>query len=268
MTFSSRSVKARRMKTRISLIILLFILSGSAVKSQAPGYLGKTLIANFDVNFAPSIRTYGFDDYWPLKFNMKSGIGLDYVFSRNNTVGLKFNFFKTNFDFTEDCVFDTNILGSTYYDVNFRSNGLAQMKVRNLGINIKMFRHNLLAPLGMYSEFELNYYSYNISYSEDTLFLYAVKNQYDTKWIPEFPNGKFRAMGLNYTVGYQRIFFDKLVTNIGLQFGWLFTGDILIYEQPGYLELDPADYLRILSQRRLQYHTAINLEAGVGILLY
>lgn len=250
------------MKERI--IIILFMLTGFCAQAQVSGYQGKRLVLNYDQFFmsAPTGPNQNGENSF-ISFNMHNRIGMDYVLSRSLSLGLDFHFFNTCFNFQNTSVefFDPIYGGYNSTDLNV-DGMLGYSSVTGIGIHLKKYFVNNIAPLGNYFEFEVVGFFQNVSYDKDKL---RTQNPNLVYNIPNLSPYSSSAIGISY--GKKSIFFNRLVLDYGMQTGLVFNGFTSAISFSNYHH-DMNTYLEESAKARLFSHYIFNIHLGIGVLFF
>ncbi|HET6244576.1 MAG: hypothetical protein H0V01_08740 [Bacteroidetes bacterium] len=216
---------------------------------EVPGYQGKRFSANYDGFIFPALfhPTGEFYETSSLAFNKRHSLGIDYVISRSSSMGMDLQTFKTGFSFK-----------------NY-GNTRGSIAAKNIGIYFKNFHKNDIAPLGLYSKYELLFLSYNVSYSAERVF----KNLHESEQYPSYTNlGPYTALMFAYSIGKQAVYFDRLILNGSFQsafspkmFGKFFAQGI--GDNPS-----EKKYIEQITQSRLFGAYFINFNLGIGYLIF
>ena len=83
------------------LAVAMIMISIMTADAQAPGYLGKRFIVNYDIYTLPALRNYNENGEKGISaFNIRHVFSIDWVTSISQSVGLSFHYTKSQFDFT------------------------------------------------------------------------------------------------------------------------------------------------------------------------
>jgi hypothetical protein len=221
-------------------ILILTIISAvfySFAQAQVPGYRGKRFYVSYDLNFFPALSnpTYGEEtqsnitDYHGM--NVRHAIEADYVVSRTNSIGLSYGFFRSRFEHQSDT-------GWTYFP---------SLKCNVIGLNYTVFLKNKgsLAPFGAYAKISGELITY--------------KAITDLESEPKSFKGTPNLKSINITIGEQKIYFDRLILDVGAQFGLV----------QGLLAFEPTEAdINFDAARRLRNHYVMNVHARIGFLIF
>lgn len=204
-------------------LILFCLLSSFAAQSQnVPGYLGKRAFVDYNFN-APYPIYLG-----PKWSNFMHNFNFNYVIRRRAQIGLTADFFK--------------LYALPGNGINFINSEEVYSSVSGaaIGINFDWYSKKSIAPVGNYFRLSAKkmlgkYEDYRIGTS------IIIEGDYD-----EFV----------FTFGYgiRRIFFDKMVFNVGGSFGFITNGSTGVVER-GYAYAVSSAYIW-------------RLHVGVGLLLF
>lgn len=215
------------------LAIILMVMGGSnLLEAQTPGYRGKHWSVFYDLGVSPGLHT----NYQKVDPNIYVGLkhsgSLDWVFSRNGSVGLSYKRFRTGTGISKDA-------------------GLAPTLVRvsghGFGTYLKVYpflKQGNIAPLGTWYKAEYMLLTYR-SFEKDP--------GTDSNELPYVGNSATSA--LLFSVGHNLLIKDIIFLNGGLQ-----TGIVL-----GMLN-QQSDFHQI--NTRLGGLFAFNVNLGVGVLMF
>ena len=206
------------------------MLSFHAV-AQVPGYMGRRLTLGYSLNCFPSLlgpATYGSSG-----LNATHGFNLEYIAGKKTNVCASFQLLKTG-------VYETG----GYALENGEAEVLLQLPSKNITAGLKFFSKSAqFSPIGKYNKFELMVMFSDLAYKGKTLYSY-------------------KDFALLFTMGRQRVVFNRLVLDGGLQFGFLpagYLGGLFNSVEPGY------EY-HYAVRERLFRHQLFNLHLGVSFL--
>ncbi len=168
------------------LFLILFSIAGIVQSQNVPGYLGKK--GFLDYNFTAPFFTL----LPPSYSNFIHSFNFNYVVRRRAHVGLSYDFFslkKTNDD-----------------EFNFSGT----LKGNSFGINFDWYSKRAIAPIGRYFRFEGKYLFGN----------YNRVTWNGTQFITE--EKEYTMPVIAFGLGTRRIFFDRLVYNVGGSIGYAF----------------------------------------------
>ena len=197
--------------------IVMTFLFVQVSQAQVPGYMGKRAWVTADLNFAPAFFNMNknhnvvrdiFDGEARAKgtnllaINYRPQFSFEYLVGRDVALGLSYNIIRTGTVKELERTYTDPEIGGMYYDI---------LKGNSLGVHMKKFKFDKsasIAPIGYYW----------------TLGIAATKfNTYSSK---ESKQGQFSKDVINPVVtfgsGKQKVLFDKLILNSGVEFGWSF----------------------------------------------
>jgi hypothetical protein len=253
------------------IIIILFILSSTVLNSRAQisGYMGKRMLFMFDLHTRPSFSEPNVNGNNGItSLNTKQSLALEYVTGEHNSIGIAYSFYNTMFDFKEIQVSIADVAG--FGNSTFIPIGLGSMSVKNYSIYFKFFKGGNLAPLGTYLKLQFDYFAWDNTYNwKQNLGDDPAQNASIQKWLD---NSSYESYGINMTFGNQLIYFDHLVVNYALQFGYLFNGGRTAI----FGDIDPSDSvypahsdaLKYASSARVFSHNLWSINLGIGYLLF
>jgi hypothetical protein len=259
----------------IKIIFVLAFISFASINSnaQAPGYLGKRLIVNYDLYTFPAIfnpNNRGNDGVTSLNF--RNEISLDYVIGLHQSIGLSFHTTKTKFDLDRTFNYETDKSGSTI-DINYKG-CVGNISAYAFGLHTHLYFDQYIAPLGTYFKPEILYIRLKPSY--DTNVAYEKMVDHVGQKLTNYPNldnqGLYSTIAIGATIGTHYIFYDRLVVNVGFQFGWAFGGkkmnELMGADNITNKSLNESNYIPVSAKSRLMSQYFINVNAGVGFLIF
>lgn len=286
--------------------LLLFFCVFTAISwtNAQSGYLGKRLIGryNFYGNFALNNPTYNqpvglrIDDYSDdgyaydyedgeapsTGWNSFHGFELEYITSRKGSWTFLYGYSRTSIDHQQR-VINTTSNNSSYddddvyflhnpYDLNFK------LHSHEYGIKYTSYLTNRagIAPLGLYLSYGFSVLANSVVYRK------LVNEKYKKDKIHNFTSTAF-----TFEIGKQKVFFDKIIVNIGISTRYTFGTDVITgivnsdysvdsdYDGDYYYYNASADEeqytetarLERNAKRRLFMKQLFNLKFGVGYLI-
>lgn len=219
-------------------LLFLTFLACQTLIAQVPGYEGKLWPIHLDFNLSPAVADWVFQPEGKLELNWRAGLEVDRVISRRISLGANYSIFRSRQNFLYQ-----NQTG--FLDLGGQAIGL-QLK------NYRFLRRGNLAPLGPYQKWEIQYLRYRLTDPRD-----------------EFPrpldeDRLTQDLAVSFTLGTQRMIGDYFTYHIGIQTAFVVNlGGENARRMP-----DPIPYLNQIAIRRLRGIFAVNLNAGIGVLLF
>jgi hypothetical protein len=265
--------------------VFIFFIIATLATAQIPGYRGCRLTIAYNADLSPAILSPGVNtkfenNNWSHDaveaINFSHGLELDYVIKRRTSLCLGVQFVKTGLSYSNDYhVNDYNYPYNYYGTVYYSANQPVILKSTNVSVGFKFFKRNYIAPFGKYRKLDLVIYLDKVLFDE-TAFTLDQKN----KFLINENNYSFKTFGIGYTVGKQRIYFNRLIVDTGIRFGIipagifrvLEIGDISdILELTSSSSYNPNDLERQMKQQanlRLLGSQLVNFHIGIGFLAY
>jgi hypothetical protein len=240
------------MKKYIVTFLFLTILSISFCFSQVPGYMGKRCIVKANVYGMP-LTGFLFSKEKPGDCNLRFSLGIDYVLSRNISLGISAE--QVN-DIIEIDKLTTTPTGQMYPSSPTTFKSAANFYGYNLGANMKFFflrASGALAPFGRY--FLLEYLKNQVSVTDDGRYYASGKTQLNS----------ISTSTILIGMGTQKILFDRLVIDANLKYGLNFYGLSRIRSSESRMNYDPV-YTACTSKMFSDY--LFTLSIGIGILAF
>jgi hypothetical protein len=214
-------------KILTSFFVFFFCIASIA---QVPGYLGKRFSVGYSNYFFPrstlvsSSFTFGDEDKTSTRmaFNSTHSLDVDYVLTPWVSACLAGQFSKMDV-VKQGGEFNVE-RGGTYNTVQYLPGSKEDMQLNtiNLSVAFKFFKERYMNPYGKYRKLEVMLMMNTIKMDENGF--YSVR--YDPpkpKQVLPYPVAgeryKFNSLILAYTIGKQRVLFDKLVLDWGIRFG-------------------------------------------------
>ncbi|PCH97465.1 MAG: hypothetical protein COB85_02675 [Bacteroidetes bacterium] len=207
----------KKMKNRALLIFAIISLNIVPIFSQTPsGYLGKRLTVSYNIVSFPRFYTLLFEQ--ELEFRYKHHLEVEYITQRKKSIGVSFSYHN----------FSTSLLDYEFQNFGTDQNSATSSPVGNrstientsmyFGGFFKLF-HSNIAPLGTYSRFGIEQITSNVALQN------IVQSDDSTVYIPNIPSqDKYFSMMVTYSIGTQRVIFDKLVVRFSVKSGYVFGG--------------------------------------------
>lgn len=266
---------------------LLFICCASFSIAQIPGYKGYRLSVGYSANVSPALLSplantrvgENSDPNKELVFNVVGlnathGVNIDYVIRHSTVFCVSAQVMKTGLAYKNGYKVEIDPYGLN--DVSYKpSDDLPmELKVINFTAGFKFFR-GYLAPYGKYVKVDLQYFREKVTFNERAFSLTRLNND---KYIPPAGPYNFQTVGVALSMGKQRIFFDRLVVDMGLRIGIIPGAFFKLIEADEITEIfssklekehDQLDYqIKQQSILRLQGSQLINFHIGVGFLAF
>lgn len=217
------------------LFLFICICSYVVCLGQIPGYQGKKTLITLSADLSPALRITSKRRIDPYLLNIRGVATVEQVLTRNVAVGFSFNPLITEAD----------------YELA-NEKGLASIRGVGVGLNASLYsfgRIGNIAPLGPFTQLELDYYSYWMVDKNATF--YPDRR----RWL-----GRFGDMGIGLLFGNRHLFGDI----VSLQYG-IRLATVLGLKNNRFSENEK--YLKNLATDRLQGQFFINASLGAGIMI-
>lgn len=230
-------------------ILATLILTTFCAKAQMPGYMGKRFVTGIETSVGPTFPLFGWNSSYldsKILLSLYPGAFFDYAVTRGATIGLKYS--TTQYNFTQGYYFAPtsdpkiwNVSPDVLNQIGAQFNsGKMQFNSHTIAFSWKRFNSNLIAPLGRYFNIDLGVSILNakdvdgkIIRSDGT----AKKGTYLQKIYPY----------LSFGYGSHRIFFNRLLLNTNINFGWypgmFLNGSSSYFSDYGYDQGTPPEEL-------------------------
>lgn len=223
--------------------MLLFCSRGF---SQPAGYMGKRFIITHYSFYFPAFSEPSFRSTEGFKMNITKALGVDFAATGKSSICLAAQYFLTGISYQNSYNHILHVRGSTIP---------AKLNVIQYSVGLKRFSRKLFAPIGFYMKWEMFYQQYIIKY--DPVGFYTRQNEIDggTGLI------KMKGIGSAFSIGKQRIFWDKIVVDYGIRFS---LSAPLPYRFANEVERSMAGkaYIRVVNNQLL------NVKLGIGFLAF
>ncbi len=284
----NKKIKIKKLYFIIFISLFIRASAFSQYFEKAPGYQGKTVIANTNFSYSPAIFAPNKNGIISWKAaNLRTSIGGEYIFTKKDGVGIQLSAFKTAFQFDYPIYSNRHYedqYNSGYRNVSISSNGVGYINAKSLGLYYKSYL-NHIAPLGSYFKIQVEWLFYKVNYDSNEIIskmLYddhekdSYYDNYDPDYLPPYIlENKYSALALNMKFGNQRILFDRIVLDFGIDFGTVLKGITGNYGWESWIELGPLaeeittdNYIDRVSKARLFDLYSIGLDFGIGFLAY
>jgi hypothetical protein len=209
---------------KIHLVLFSFLISIASI-AQVPGYLGKRFSIGYSNYFFPRIpaisSSIGFiDGDIPTErsFNSTHCLDMDYTIGSRVSFCMSGQFSKMELlKYGSDLYVQKADKSYTYvyYFPPHRQD--MQLNTVNISVGFKFFKSNYLNPVGRYRKWELILIMNKLD-MEKNGFYYTMNNQ-SKPYLLSTVDEQFASVAIAYTIGKQRVLFNKLVLDYGIRFG-------------------------------------------------
>lgn len=272
-----------KMKLRFSLIFIVAVLFSNA---QISGYMGKRCVISYSNYFMIGFKGPGpfnsapADESSPT-LNNANCLNFEYAYKQNKMVcisgqyigtGIAYNDGKTNGSFVGDLFTST----SDYpYPYNHKYVGdyskPASLRSINFSIGLKTFKRGFIAPVGRYRKMEVLIMFEKLKY-DHAHFAQQDPNSSDPQnyIISDFGTGQysFKNIAFAYTMGKQRILYDKIVLDYGIRFAYSPALNIITLAAGDEYATSTDSYFRRTCNLRMATEQLINFHLGIGFLAF
>lgn len=202
--------------------------------AQTPGYLGMRHSIMGEISAMPSI----FEENSTINTTFTGRY--QFIFTRNITVGAMYQSFSTQMGYLSPITMRT---------------GRANITGWGMGVNVRwfnFFKLGVIAPLGPYQQFELNYLQYDIA---DRFGRY----DFPPRNVIGLPLGTKKQLSLGFSVGVQRIVYKYITFHYGIKSS---------YTLPIELGEVKDAYINEAAYQRMRNFSALMLTGGIGVLIF
>ncbi|PCJ83661.1 MAG: hypothetical protein COA57_10745 [Flavobacteriales bacterium] len=274
----------------IALLLCLFVFYTHA---QPPsGYMGKRLSVNYNFISIPNLYQAVAAEA-NFKLHTTHELNLEYILTRNSSLGLFGAYYNADIlYYAYDANSNTGYYGHSgyYYGDNNASNyddytTTGRLSAEDLGLFYRLYHNKNTAPVGGYSQVELHaiihqLYPTTVVYDFDVTETEVYDNNtgyynYEYQTTPKEALGKdnYGSMMLAYTIGVQRIWFDRVIMRFGFRMGYVFGGfkvskdeTFNSFRDAFGTGLNEYNYVKRISKRALFDHNLFNVTLGIGFL--
>jgi len=255
------------------LFVIIFLIGSSKVSAinKAPGYLGMKAIVYYNPLLFPSwINPNQNNKRTFISVNYKHNLEFEYIMTRTYSFGATFKYYSTftdpeNFVKITKEVVDTSSGWTNYYTSTFQLDTALHLGAMHFGLFYKTYAtNNSLAPLGSY--FKLSFEMIN-SWLKNKSPETTTASDNDNNKLALRDNGAITKYLISMKFGKQNIYYDRMILNVGFQFGWVLK-NYGLKNLTRSIEPTENDYLEILTSTRIWHHNFMNLSFGIGVLLF
>ena len=266
---------------KIKSIVLFLLLSAFSANAQESGYLGERFVIGYSNYFFPGFRGPGPNAADPAGqssfcLNNVNCLNVEYAYAERRMLCLSTQYLRTGIAYDNgihDGVFDAASSrdypypGGSKYGGDFSKPAL--LSSLNFGLGIKMFKRGFIAPVGRYKKIEFLFLLETVKY-DNTNFRIVDPNNSDETIAYTAGNGiyKYKNVAISYTIGNQRVLFDKLILDYGLRFAYTPGVNIISYVAETESVGDMSGVYRFASRTRIFREQLINIHIGLGFLAF
>ncbi len=266
------------MSRKVIIAIGISFLCCSTLIAQTPsGYLGKRMILSYNFVSFPRFYPLLFDQ--ELEFRYKHTIELEYITQRKKALGVSFSYhnFETVLrDYSFDEFGKNNTFPKNQSPVG--PSTTLENKSMYIGIFYRTF-HSNIAPLGTFSRFGVDQIISNVALNN------VQTSQDSNMYIPNLSSDdKYYSIMVSYSIGTQRVLFDKLLVRFAVKSGYVFGGmkqtrigitndffadfEVDFFEELFNTGTDKFNYIQNVTKNALLNHNIISVTLGIGFLVY
>jgi len=226
----------------------------SSRAQEAPGYLGK--LNTLEYNYGAFLG-YNFN-VDALRFSDNHSFQYNHVLDRRTSVGISYTHYGIDID-ANDVFYSvyTSELRQLYKS-STKVYGKYRISGNDLGLHIRFYQNNWIAPLGVYHQVGVKAIMLNPTNNEAYYYMDSKK----TTLEPSKPF--FTSLGITYTFGKTKVFFDRLLLNYGVQLNWMASTVYPFYEEYKTQLVD--DYFRKTMNKNVYFDQMVKVKLGIGLL--
>jgi hypothetical protein len=262
---------------KAALTALFFIISFPEADAQPPGYLGKRWIVSYDIFALPALRNFNENGERGITaFNTRHEFSVDWVIGLKQSVGMSLHLTKSQFKFSDR--FDYTYYDSYWEEETSRSikygSIRGQLSAFAIGLHTHMYFNKLIAPLGAYFKPEILLINFSATFDsaefkKNVLLFSNLKSE--NYPVPANKSSYF-TMAIGATLGTHYVFLERILINVGFQFGYLLGGQTIDEYINTHdllsVDVDQDNLIPVSAKDRLFSQYFINVNAGLGILIY
>lgn len=259
------------MKRTTYLVILLLIVSRFACEAQISGYCGKRHSIRYD-NFCRPVYSNLIDETDPAQgFSIRARHALSYEFvsGRQTVLGLSLQ----TYQFTPGVQGDIRANDGELYNIS----GPISLHGTDVALYVKSFNSDWIAPLGKYFRYGLMISHISVP-STDNLTISAENgNLYSSDFNEYLASANMTTVTVepvSFTTitpivgfGTQRVYFDRVLLDLGLEFGFPLRGFTSLFKRDISEPLQSVDSLEKMAGRRMFRAHLMSFCIGIGFLL-
>ena len=262
------------------LVVAMITITILSADAQAPGYLGKRFMVNYDLYTFPAISNPNVNGEKGISsFNIRHVFSVDYVTGLNHSVGLSFHLTKTQFEFKREFNFTYQYMDGygekeTTTELIYFGDLKGELSAYAIGLHTNLYFNQFLAPLGTYFKPEILLVNFRATFDSDLANKYLRDNiNHAMLTFPVLANKKaYTTVAIGATLGTHYIFYDRLIVNIGFQVGWVVGGKKMSewMENDGLVsdKINEDNFIPISAKSRLMSQYFINIDAGIWLLIF
>lgn len=262
-------------------LIILFLFSTAFINAQIAGYMGKRAVIGYS-NYCmlgligPGPNNSGPMDEASFTINNVHCLNFEYAYKQRRMICLSGQYLRTGIAYDRGA-HEKTIYGSTYRDYPY-SDGVkyggkftkpALLTSVNIGLGVKFFKTGFIAPVGRYRKLEFLFLFEKVKYDYQH-FKKAVDSDpiNDTPYTLGAGEYNYKNVAFAYTIGKQRILYDKIVLDYGLRFAW--SPALNIISLTGGFDDSPTVevYYRRQANLRIAREQMVNFHIGIGFLAF
>ena len=250
-------------------LLLPALLFSFIITAQTPGYMGKHCTLGYSLNIFPSAVGASKKSTDP-GLNTTHCFNFEYVIKNRTIFCMSVQTLKTGMAY--DGEINTS---SGSYEYAPKPYIPMQLHSTNVVFGFKFFKKGTFAPVGKYRKLELSLLFSRLTYGNRSFKFYdyyASSSDYVKIGTGDY---RYNTFSINYTIGRQRVFFDRLVLDYGIQFSAFpgivvgaVLGDVLDFNSSAYETTNLSDRFKNQSNVRLLTHQLVNFHLGLGFLAF
>jgi hypothetical protein len=216
---------------------LLWAFSLGGLPAQTPGYEGRLNPISLEMSVSPALADWIFQPEGQPQVNLRGSLYYERVLSRRTSIGGSLGYLQARQNF---------LFQNQTGDIRIQSPAISLYAQ-----TYRFLRRGNIAPLGPYQKWEVIYLPYRIDNPDNS--------------FPDFGEAqRYHDFVVSFGLGTQRVFAKHFTYHLGLQTGW-------VLNVPANTTNRGSEALRYLNQitaRRLRGFFALNVQLGLGLLLF
>jgi hypothetical protein len=241
-----------------SICVFLMCICPALGFAQVPGYQGKRLSVEGDLYcFSALLHPNENLQHGIKSFNQRYHVNLEYITSKNTSVGLTYGMLNTGW---RNHV-DRYGYVSHGYDIFESYTDYYKIQSKFMGMYLKFFREEkgTIAPYGPYQKVGISYVMSEATY------------QYSEDTIRGNPATSGNMIMFSYGFGKQSIFFNRLILRYGIETALsptIFTWLAKEMDKDGSVVNSKGETEGMTLNERLLWGNIININVGIGLILF
>lgn len=275
-------------------LFVVALLVASNLSAQISGYQGKRSVFTYNMTYFPALTSPNANNNSGFAaFNIGHIVKGEWILTRKSSFGLQSRFYKATANFNDENIsYNARVTDQNGNFVSTNPNAVytvpfdeesGALSGFSVGMFYRFYGSKSLAPLGNYFQMSLESMSYKVTPNGQSL-----SNQNNVRLggifganlapgqvatLPDVQeDSRWNAIAFSFDFGRQRVIFDRLVWNIGIQNSYIIAGNGVSGLQQVFVEdafgreYEEEEYLATRGRRRLSGLLFLNIYMGIGFL--